>query len=92
MISLADKPKACCRYEKYLAEKEPKKDAKSQDPFMDEYTSFVERINELNLVSLSRWNANHKKSSIGSSAPKIALMLAKACRKRKRLQMRRIVP
>ena len=41
------------RYEKYLGEKEVKKDAKSMDPFMDEYTSLVEKINELNLVSNS---------------------------------------
>ena len=41
-----------CRYEKYVVSKDDKKDnVKSADPFMDEYTALIERINELNLVS-----------------------------------------
>ncbi|KAK9865189.1 hypothetical protein WJX84_002251 [Apatococcus fuscideae] len=48
------------KYEKYLGEKEPKKHEKSLDPFMDEYTSFVERINELNLKAEETANEKNR--------------------------------
>ncbi|KAK9829335.1 hypothetical protein WJX72_005237 [[Myrmecia] bisecta] len=37
------------KYEKYLVEKDTKKEHKSQDPFLDEYANLLERVNELNL-------------------------------------------
>ena len=39
-----------CRYEKFTGDK-PERAEKSNDPFTDEYTDLVERINGLTLVS-----------------------------------------